>query len=190
MKTPPPRYRELPRPVRRRPRWGLILACLPLSGLLLGLLVCALIGGSTALVWLAAPAESNSVARVRRLQPLPLPTLTPTLLPTTVIASSPGEVDPVDPALPALGATSGPTPLATITPTLTLDSNPAPAGTTAQVGSEVTQLPADAATPIPPPDFTPPPNVDERVAPTDTPAAVPIPESWKDYMNRSPKSED
>jgi hypothetical protein len=25
---------------------------------------------------------------------------------------------------------------------------------------------------------------------TDTSAAVPIPESWKDYMKRNPKSED
>ena len=87
MQTPSPSYHEIPRPVRqKRPRRRPFLACLPLSGLLLAGLVCTLVGGA-ALLWLtASPDTPQKSVHIERLQPLSLPTLTPTILPTVITA--------------------------------------------------------------------------------------------------------
>jgi hypothetical protein len=185
MKTPP-HYREISGPVRRRPRWGLFLACLPLSGLLLGLFACALIGAGTALFWLATPPESDSIARVRRLQPLPLPTLAPTLTPAPVADPETGEVDPAEQNSLPPTATPSPTSVAPVTPTPDLGNSPA-LSVAAVTGSS--PVPAASPPPTPLPTFTPAPGADAgadaTVESAGTPPTVPIPDSWKDYMKRN-----
>ncbi len=184
MKTPPSRYREISGSVRRRPRRGLFLACLPLSGLLLGLFACALIGAGVALFWLTTPPDSDSIARVRRLQPLPPLTSTPPTAP--VAGPETGEGNPAEQNSPPPAATPDPTPPAPVAPA------PAPANNPAQsvaAAPEPPPVPASAAPSTPLPALTPSPIVaagaEEGVAPADTPPAVPIPDSWKDYMKRN-----
>lgn len=206
MKTPPPRYRKISGPAHRRPRWRVFLACLPLSGLLLVLLVCALIGVGTALVWLTTPPESSEITRVRQLQPLLLPTLTPTLLPTTVTGPGASEIDSVEPTLPPPVATSSPTPYTPITPTVTLDENPAFSATAAPIAAGVTPLPVSTgdstSTPLPTPTSTttplpastptpsPNPGSDEGLDPMDTATATLPPGWWQDYLKRTPTPEE
>ena len=203
MRTPPPRYRAVSRPVGLRSRRRLLLACLPLSGLLLGLLICSVGGAGVSLLWLTASPETSRITRIQMLQPLSLPVLTPIVLPTAITGPPQSETEPADPAPPPPVATASPASGAPLVPSPAMDDNPAPAVPSAPVASAATptpplvtastptSLPASNSTPIslptPTPILIPTSSSDGNSESTDAATVASMPEWWQSYMERAQK---
>lgn len=185
IRNPSPRYPDPTPSMRRRPRWNLLLGCLPLSAFLLALFTCGLMGAVVSLGWLTAPTETVRMTRIQQVPPLARPAA-PAANPAQVEAVAfDGKSEPT-----SAGLTSLPTENSAAVPFTPAAENAAPEIPAANV---VTPLPPDAAAVDSQPSVTATPAVNipanQPDAPKATVTVAPIPEWWQNYMNRVQEQE-